>query len=186
MLGLGASPAELFVVYDDLDLPLGAKRIRPHGSAGTHNGMRSIVKQLATDRFPRLRVGIGPAGTDAARHVLERFHPKEQVEIESAANIVMPLPTLLRQSNRRDGKSLDCGARASSRKKPTRPASPSPSSNEERTGSIETPALAISRSIVMSHGGRITAENNPDRGVTLRCRFPISHAGGPGESMRMR
>jgi len=78
------SPAELFVVYDDLDLPLGVKRIRPHGSAGTHNGMRSIVKQLATDRFPRLRVGIGPAGTDAARHVLERFHGKEQVEIEIA------------------------------------------------------------------------------------------------------
>ena len=45
--------------------------------------------------------------------------------------------------------------------------------------------LAISRSIVISHGGRITAENNPDRGVTLRCRFPIAQGGGSGESMRM-
>jgi PTH1 family peptidyl-tRNA hydrolase len=79
---LAVAPAELLVVYDDLDLPLGKLRIRPHGSAGTHNGMRSIVNRLTTDRFPRLRVGIGPGGTDAARHVLERFSAKEQVEIE--------------------------------------------------------------------------------------------------------
>jgi PTH1 family peptidyl-tRNA hydrolase len=44
--------------------------------------MRSIVNALATERFPRLRVGIGRAGTDAARHVLERFTPDERVEIE--------------------------------------------------------------------------------------------------------
>jgi two-component system sensor kinase FixL len=46
--------------------------------------------------------------------------------------------------------------------------------------------LAISRSIVISHGGQITAENNLDRGVTLRCRFPISSAAGSDESARMR
>ncbi|MBL8859185.1 MAG: aminoacyl-tRNA hydrolase [Planctomycetes bacterium] len=72
----------IFVVYDDLDLPLGKLRIRPHGGAGTHNGMRSIVNSLGTDRFPRLRVGIGAARTDAARHVLERFTEDEQPEIE--------------------------------------------------------------------------------------------------------
>jgi len=76
------APGELLVVYDDFDLPLGKLRIRPFGSAGTHNGMRSILQRLATDRFPRLRVGIGPARTDAARHVLERFSRKEQAEIE--------------------------------------------------------------------------------------------------------
>lgn len=74
--------ASIFVVYDDLDLPLGKLRIRPHGGAGTHNGMRSIVNSLGTDRFPRLRVGIGAARTDAARHVLERFTEDEQPEIE--------------------------------------------------------------------------------------------------------
>ena len=79
---LGSPAAEILVVYDDLDLPLGKLRIRPHGGPGTHNGMRSIVESLATDRFPRLRVGIGPARTDAARHVLEKFTEKEQVEIE--------------------------------------------------------------------------------------------------------
>jgi PTH1 family peptidyl-tRNA hydrolase len=72
----------ILVVYDDLDLPLAKLRIRPHGGPGTHNGMRSIVQSLGTDQFPRLRVGIGPARTDAARHVLERFGEDEQTEIE--------------------------------------------------------------------------------------------------------
>jgi PTH1 family peptidyl-tRNA hydrolase len=80
------APADLLVVYDDLDLPLGAKRIRPHGGAGTHNGMRSIVDRLASDRFPRLRLGIGTAGTDAARHVLEDFTEDEEKVIERAAD----------------------------------------------------------------------------------------------------
>jgi len=81
---LGLDPARMLVVYDDLDLPLGKLRIRPHGGPGTHNGMRSIVDRLATDRFPRLRVGIGPARTDAARHVLEAFTVGEEGEIEIA------------------------------------------------------------------------------------------------------
>jgi PTH1 family peptidyl-tRNA hydrolase len=79
---LALDPADVFVVYDDFDLPLGGLRIRPHGGSGTHNGMRSIVETLATDRFPRLRVGIGAARTDAARHVLEPFTDAERVEIE--------------------------------------------------------------------------------------------------------
>src|SRR6185503_2619051 len=52
------SAEELMVVYDDIDLPLGKLRIRPSGSAGTHNGMRSVVASLATERFPRLRCGV--------------------------------------------------------------------------------------------------------------------------------
>lgn len=78
----GIAPAGILVVYDDIDLPLGALRIRPHGGAGGHNGMRSIIERLGTDRFPRLRVGIGRPGTDAARHVLSRFTEAERVEIE--------------------------------------------------------------------------------------------------------
>jgi len=79
---LHVDPGSILVVYDDMDLPLGKLRIRPHGGPGTHNGMRSIVTTLGTDRFPRLRVGIGAARTDAARHVLERFTEDEQPEIE--------------------------------------------------------------------------------------------------------
>ena len=52
-------PQELLVVYDDVDLPFGRVRIRPKGSAGTHNGMRNILYLLGRDDFPRLRVGIG-------------------------------------------------------------------------------------------------------------------------------
>lgn len=50
---------DLIVVYDEIDLPLGKLRIRPSGSAGTHNGMRSIVTALGTEKFARLRLGIG-------------------------------------------------------------------------------------------------------------------------------
>ncbi len=50
---------KLLVVYDDVDLPVGALRLRKAGSAGTHNGMRNIVENLGSTDFPRLRVGIG-------------------------------------------------------------------------------------------------------------------------------
>ncbi|PKM85292.1 MAG: aminoacyl-tRNA hydrolase [Firmicutes bacterium HGW-Firmicutes-11] len=53
------APEELIVVYDDIDLPVGRMRIRESGSAGTHNGMRSIIYDLQFDDFPRVRIGIG-------------------------------------------------------------------------------------------------------------------------------
>lgn len=58
----------LLIVYDDIDLPLGRLRLRASGSAGTHNGMRSIVAALGRQDFPRLRVGVGakPEGWDLA------------------------------------------------------------------------------------------------------------------------
>ena len=52
------SPAELLVIYDDFDLPKGKLRIRASGSAGTHNGMRSIIGEIGTSEFPRIRIGI--------------------------------------------------------------------------------------------------------------------------------
>lgn len=73
---------ELLVVYDDMDLPFGKLRFREQGSAGTHNGMRSIVGQLGGNVFPRLRVGIGqaPGKMDAAAYVLSRFSKEEEAE----------------------------------------------------------------------------------------------------------
>ncbi|MGB0331949.1 MAG: aminoacyl-tRNA hydrolase [Planctomycetota bacterium] len=76
------SPDSILVVYDDMDLDVGRLRLRPHGGHGGQNGMRSIIHRLATDRFFRLRVGIGRAGTDAARHVLSAFSGPEGQEIE--------------------------------------------------------------------------------------------------------
>lgn len=80
----GLTPEDLLVVYDDMDLPVGRLRIRAQGGAGGQRGMASILETLRTERFPRLRVGIGRSGTDAARHVLSRFDPAERRLIDLA------------------------------------------------------------------------------------------------------
>lgn len=80
----GAAAADLMVVVDDLDLEPARLRLRPHGSSGGHNGLQSIIESLGTDRFPRLRVGIGRPRTDAARHVLARFAPEERETMQRA------------------------------------------------------------------------------------------------------
>ena len=70
----------LLIIYDDIDLPLGTTRMRKAGSAGTHNGMRSILSSLPSADFPRVRVGVGaqPAGWDLADWVLSSFHTREE------------------------------------------------------------------------------------------------------------
>ncbi len=80
------SADDMMVVYDDIDLPLGRLRIRPNGSSGTHNGMRSLVQVLGTERFPRLRVGIGSAdgGGRLRDYVLDAFSADEQALIDRA------------------------------------------------------------------------------------------------------
>lgn len=76
---LGREPDEFLVVCDDFALGFGRLRLRPQGSEGGHNGLASIIYRLGTDRFPRLRIGIGapPAGQDRAEYVLEPFTPDE-------------------------------------------------------------------------------------------------------------
>ena len=79
------STDDLIVVYDDIDLPLAKLRIRPSGSSGTHNGMRSIVQSLGTERFPRLRIGIGAADGGRLRdYVLDEFTSEEQPLVDRA------------------------------------------------------------------------------------------------------
>ncbi len=81
----GLEPAALLVVYDDMDLPLGSLRLRERGSAGSHNGMRSLVAELGTEQFARLRIGIGQATLAPARdHVLASFTPAERERAEAA------------------------------------------------------------------------------------------------------
>jgi PTH1 family peptidyl-tRNA hydrolase len=77
-------PADLLVVVDEIDLPFGRLRARGRGSAGTHNGLRSIVQQLGTTEFPRLRLGIGrgDARRDLADHVLSTFEADERPAVE--------------------------------------------------------------------------------------------------------
>lgn len=74
----------LIVIYDDIDIPVGALRIRPHGSSGTHNGMKSIVNHLGKDKFPRIRIGIDKnPDIDLADYVLQRFNIDEREKINS-------------------------------------------------------------------------------------------------------
>lgn len=79
------APADLLVVYDDVDLPFGKLRARARGSAGTHNGMRSIVERLGTTDFPRLRLGVGRGDTrrDLADHVLSKFEADERTGLDA-------------------------------------------------------------------------------------------------------
>lgn len=78
-----AKPADLVVIYDEMDLPVGKLRLRPGGGPAGHNGIRSIISELKTTDFPRIRVGIGhPAlGQEQVSHVLSRFSPEEAPEI---------------------------------------------------------------------------------------------------------
>lgn len=76
----------LMVIVDDLDLPVGAVRVRERGGHGGHNGLRSIIEALGTVAFARVRVGIGrpKAGEDPAEYVLQRPSESERVLLEEA------------------------------------------------------------------------------------------------------
>lgn len=77
-----APPGQVLVIYDDLDLPFGRIRIRPSGGAGGHNGVSSIIDQLGTQEFARLRVGIGrPTRGSTVDYVLSPFTDEERSQL---------------------------------------------------------------------------------------------------------
>lgn len=83
------APQEVLAVYDDVNLPLGRLRLRPSGSAGGHNGIRSLITHLGGESFPRLRIGIGyhqgrPDGMMLVDHVLGRFEEVEQPFVQES------------------------------------------------------------------------------------------------------
>ncbi len=90
-------PQNILVVYDDMDLPLGKLRLRPTGSAGGHNGMKSIIAHLGTQNFPRLRLGIGRGGDrgdlatkatqNVTNHVLSSFTASENKILTEIFNL---------------------------------------------------------------------------------------------------
>ena len=79
-------PKHIIVIYDDISLPVGKLRVRAKGSAGGHNGVKSIIARLGTEEFPRIRIGVGekPAGWDLADYVLGRFQNEELPAIREA------------------------------------------------------------------------------------------------------
>lgn len=94
------TPADLLVVYDDLDLPVGRVRMRPAGGSGGHKGMQSIIQALGTEEFARLRIGIGrPTAGDPADYVLQDFTLDEAVEIARVVDRAVEAIRLWLQGN---------------------------------------------------------------------------------------
>ena len=101
LLGKGELNAakHLVVISDDLALPLGKIRIRERGSAGGHNGLKSIIAEVGTDEFIRLRIGIQPDHpiSDAKRFVLDQFSRTERPVVEEIiARSVQAVRTIIR------------------------------------------------------------------------------------------
>lgn len=111
-------PEDILIIVDDIDLPLSRLRLRAGGSAGGHNGLKSIIDALGTTEFPRLRVGIGrpPRGVDPADFVLTRFTTEEQPmaheALERAADAVETAVTegLPAAMNRFNARGVDGGS----------------------------------------------------------------------------
>ena len=83
----GFAPADLLVVFDEVNLPLGRLRLRRGGSPGGHRGLESIVESLRTDEVPRLRLGVAPeagppTGEDLVDFVLAPFAPAETATVD--------------------------------------------------------------------------------------------------------
>ena len=81
------APQNLIVIYDDIDLPAGSIRIRKSGGAGTHNGMKSVIQELGTKDFIRIRIGIGAAesGEDLVDRVIGKVPQAERELLQKAA-----------------------------------------------------------------------------------------------------
>ena len=86
-----ADPADLILLYDDLDLPFGRLRLRHQGSAGGHNGVKSVIQHLGTERFDRIRIGISrpPEGVDPADYVLSPFSQEESRHLDALLELVV-------------------------------------------------------------------------------------------------
>lgn len=87
----GGLPGQVLVVHDDLDLPLGRLRFRPGGGAGGHRGVTSLIAALGTDRFNRLKMGIGrpPEGVDPAAYVLSPFGSEEHERLQGVLDLAV-------------------------------------------------------------------------------------------------
>lgn len=89
---LGLGPADLVIVFDDIDLPLGKVRVRLKGSAGGHNGVRSLIEAFGTDALRRVKIGVGRPGRPGedrdrvSDHVLSPFFPEEHDAIQAACD----------------------------------------------------------------------------------------------------
>jgi peptidyl-tRNA hydrolase, PTH1 family len=118
-----ADAGDVLVIYDDLDLPRGTTRLRPRGSSGGHNGIRSIIDHLGTQGFPRVRVGIGrPPGRMAPKaYVLQDWGEKDRAEMEEVYDrVISAVEVFIRQGIKEAMNQFN--ARSAAGKEPDKPA----------------------------------------------------------------
>ncbi len=78
---------DILVIYDDISLEIGTLRIREKGSAGGHNGIKSIIAHLGSEVFPRIKVGVGQPAGDLVKHVLGKFTKEESDVLSESVNV---------------------------------------------------------------------------------------------------
>ena len=111
-----ATAADLLVIQDDIDLPVGRMRVRKNGSCGGHNGIRNIIERLGTQDFARLKLGVGKDKDDVIAHVLGKFDPTTRKTMDLVvAEAVKAAAAILRDGpdramNAYNGWSVDGGA----------------------------------------------------------------------------
>lgn len=116
-------PENILVIYDDAALPLGTLRFREKGSAGGHNGIKSLIEHLGTDSFPRLKVGIGSSQPgNMVGHVLGKFSPDERPLLENTLATALEAVQLARSQ----------GIAAAANRYHTRIQSPQPHTDESQ------------------------------------------------------
>ena len=92
-----ATPADLIVIQDDIDIPLGRIRIRKNGSCGGHNGIRNIIERLGSQSFIRLKVGVGKDKSNVIGHVLGKFDPASRMTVDKVVSAsVQAVASILR------------------------------------------------------------------------------------------
>ena len=97
MREFGLKPEQVLAIADDLDLVVGRVRLKPKGSAGGHNGHKSLIQLLGTQDYPRIKIGIGSVDRDSTvDHVLGPFNPEERSVIDAAlTRTVLGVETLV-------------------------------------------------------------------------------------------
>ena len=93
---------DILVIYDDISLNVGRLRIRDKGSAGGHNGIKSIIANLGTDVFPRIKVGVGQPKGDLVKHVLGKFKKEEREVLDKVFDIAVEATETIIKDNTKE------------------------------------------------------------------------------------
>lgn len=93
---------DIVIIYDDISLEVGKIRIREKGSAGGHNGIKSIISNINTDVFPRIKIGVGQPTGDLVSHVLGRFSKEEAEDLKEVIEVSSKAVEIIMKSGTKD------------------------------------------------------------------------------------